>query len=206
MQTSPLSKQHYHQLYIAFCAGDPKASTELVTAFSTRVFNYMRRVFSDEQAHDYVQSTWLKLLEHCGNRLKHDNMGAWIMLIAKNIMRDDYRKQHRLKRSATEQYETEMADSIHNEKLDPFYLMQQIDQQQAYDKKMTDFTQALAQLPLKQRQALHLQQSGHRINVIAELTGEKKETVRSQLRHGKNKLKAIVSAEVSTEVSADDVE
>ena len=193
MQTSSPSNPHYHQLYIAFCAGDQQASTELVDTFTPRLFNYIRRAFGDEQVNDSVQTTWLKLFEYCGKTIKHENFSAWIMLIAKNIARDEYRKQKTIKRADKKPYETEITDIKHNEQLDPAYFMQQIDQQQAEDKKIAHFNQALAQLPLKQRQALHLQHSGHSLNEIAALTDEKKETVKSQLRHAKNKLKTLLN-------------
>lgn len=194
MSTSPLSNQHYHQLYVAFCQGDQQASIELVNTFTPRIFNYIRRAFCHELANDHVQATWLKLFEYCGKALKNDNFAAWIMLIAKNIARDEYRKQQTAKRSDKASYEAEMTDIQHNEKLDPAYFMHKIDLQEADDEKIARFTQALAQLPLKQRQALHLQHSGHSLNEIAVLTGEKKETVKSQLRHAKNKLKARLSS------------
>lgn len=199
MPTLPLSNQYYHQLYIAFCSGDQQASTELVNTFTPRIFNYIRRAFDNEQASDYVQITWLKLFEYCGKTFKHDNFAAWIMLIAKNIARDEYRQQKTAKRSAKEPYEAEMTDIKHNEKLDPAYFMQKTEQQQIDNENIKRFTQALAQLPLKQKQALHLQHSGHSLNEIAELTGEKKETVKSQLRHAKNKLNNIFASAPSGE-------
>ena len=183
-----LNQQHL-ELYLAFCQGDQRASKELVNAYTLRLLNYMRRAFSERQAGDYVQSTWLKLVEYCGNKLRHSNFGAFIMSIAKNVAIDEYRKSKTLKRSDISQYEVEVTQIDQNKKLDPLYFMHVLDDKKQDERRLKIYKEALAQLPSKQRQVLLLQHSGHSLAVIADITGAKKETVKSQLRYAKNELK-----------------
>lgn len=194
MEHNDVAAQHFLHLYDAFCEGDQLASKELVNEFSARVLNYMRRAFSESQANDYVQSTWLKLFEYCGKALKHNNFGAFIMSVAKNIAIDEYRKHKSAKRSDSSKYQIETSDLSHNRNLNPECIMQNEADEQQRNAKFRLFKESLMQLPIKQRQVLHLQNLGHSLSEISEITGEKKETVKSQLRYAKNKLKELLGS------------
>lgn len=196
MHNDITSMAYDQQLFERFCKKDPRAGIEMINVYGKRLLQYIRRscVYNDlEGAEDCLQSTWIKLLKHCGKALPEAGLWAVMCTMAKTQALDDHRKFERKKRmpaqgllSLTQDDERELAVADeHSPSLDEWLI--QLEDNEA---KQAMFKQAFAALPDKQQQALHLQIiEGLSINAIAERMQEKHETVRSHLRYAKEKLK-----------------
>ena len=196
MHNDITSMAYDQQLFERFCKKDPRAGIEMINVYGQRLLQYIRRscVYNDfEGAEDCLQSTWIKLLKHCGKALPDAGLWAVLSTMAKTQALDDHRKFERKKRmpaqgllSLTQDDERELAVADeHSPSLDEWLI--QLEDSEA---KQAMFKQAFAALPDKQQQALHLQIiEGLSINAIAERMQEKHETVRSHLRYAKEKLK-----------------
>ncbi len=68
-QNNRLEQEHY-ALYLAFCAGEPRASMQLYDALQGRLYAYLSRCFAGKPIDDYTQTTWLKLfVSYCKQSL-----------------------------------------------------------------------------------------------------------------------------------------
>jgi RNA polymerase sigma-70 factor (ECF subfamily) len=187
-----MPKRHAKQLYLDFCSGDKEAGRKLVEKFTSRIFNYMRRVSVVEDVNDYVQSAWLKIFESCEkNRLQHDNAGAFMVVTAKHSAIDKIRKREAKKQTLNEEYKIEVTKFEHNDVLNPAIILELFESQQIKTKR---FQKVMKELPQEQRQTLYLQLFGHSIEDIAKITDVEKEAVRSRLRYAKSKLKKLILA------------
>lgn len=198
MHNDITSMAYDQQLFERFCKKDPRAGIEMINVYGKRLLQYIRRscVYNDlEGAEDCLQSTWIKLLKHCGKALPEAGLWAVMCTMAKTQALDDHRKYERKKRmpaqtllSLTQDDASELA--LADDSPNPEEWLMLLEAALVDEAKLVTFKQAFAALPDKQQQALHLQiTESLSIKAIAERMQEKHETVRSHLRYAKEKLK-----------------
>ncbi|MEV6527444.1 sigma-70 family RNA polymerase sigma factor [Longispora sp. NPDC051575] len=131
-----------------------------------------------EQAADVVQEamveTWCKW--------PHSSPHAFVRLVAKRKLIDIWRK------SKTERDKHGRLAALPDRQVPP------ADEQVVFDTEVHQLLDLIAQLPQQQRLVIILKIEDRSLEEIAELTGQKLSTVRSNLRHARNKLKQMIRA------------
>jgi RNA polymerase sigma-70 factor (ECF subfamily) len=163
---------------------DTSAFNELYNRYSVRLLHFFLRTLSgDEQkSQDFLQDIFLKIIEkpHLFNSTQ--NFCTWIFTIARNMCKNEYRKQDVRKiMELKADFDTDFADS------DCFYTAGE----QQYDRKL--FESALAneldQLSDAHRSAFILRyQQQFSIKEIGEILGCSEGTVKSRLFYATRKI------------------
>lgn len=178
MTKEAVPNQHYWQLYKAFCKGDRKAERELVNLLGGRLKVYLVRTRLFRQsvdAEDCVQTTWEKLLKCCGKPLEEEKgFWGWASTIAKNTAIDWHRAQK------AQDYD-ELPEDLAADSQD--------------DLDSPNILGNISSLPLYQRQAFWLWQHGYAYSEIAGILHRKEETVKTDVRYAKDKLKQLFNPE-----------
>lgn len=202
------SLEYEQQLFRRFCLKELKAGLEMENIYGQRLWRYIRRslVFNDhEGAEDCVQNTWEKLVkDYCGKVLPGSGLWSVLYTVALRQACDAYRKATSKKRSPPkgllslhDEEGRETADWLDNadaemlyQQCNPEEKLLSVEEKLKREERSRRFKQAVAQLSEKQQIALHLKfTQGLSVREIAELMGEKFETVRNHLRLAKEHLK-----------------
>ena len=166
-------------LMLAYVQGDATAFETLYGRYRRPLYGYFLRHVSDEPtANDLYQGCWEKVIKARQRYRERSPFRAWLFHIAHNHLVDHYRA-HR----STAPLPDSLAEATEREP--PATL------DEAY--RMSAFRTALASLPPEQREALSLRlDAGLSQAEVAQVTGVGKETVKSRLRYGIQKLREVL--------------
>lgn len=175
----------------AFAAGDAAAFETLYDRHALAVWRFVQRsVRNPALADDLVQDVWFKLVQQAPQYQPRARFRTWLFTLAHHRMVDHWRthKHHTSLDAQTEDgaalAETLAADSGFG----PVRQLQTREQAQA-------LLDALAALPLPQREAFLLQaEGGLSVQEIAQATGVNTETAKSRLRYARERLRQTLEA------------
>jgi RNA polymerase sigma-70 factor (ECF subfamily) len=161
--------------YIA--TGKNKYLSLLVEQFNLSLYHYLLSQSNKELAEDVVQATWLKVMKTSKQVNQQKNVKSWLFTIARNSLIDEFRRMKK--------WQTQLLDE---EKILTVSLEQSIQNSD----RLTQFNQALEQLPFLQREAFIFQQEGFSVAEISVLTDDSFETIKSRLRYARKNLSHLL--------------
>lgn len=178
-------------LMLAFAAGDARAFETLYDRHALPVWRFVQRSVRDAAlADDLVQDVWFSLVRQAPQYEPRARFRTWLFTLAHHRMVDHWRthKAHASVDAETEDgaalVDTLAADSGFG----PVRQLQSREQAQA-------LLDALAALPLPQREAFLLQaEGGLSLAEIAQATGVNAETAKSRLRYARERLRHTLEA------------
>jgi RNA polymerase sigma factor (sigma-70 family) len=159
-------------------SGDQAAFSELYLRYKSRMYYYFYRMLGNsvEQANDFLQELFMKLIEKPESYNPSYNFSTWLYSIANNMCKNEYRR-----RSIRMEYQS--AEAL-EPKLD-FLNESTIDQEQVIEK----IFQTLEQLGEEHRSAFLLRyREGFSIKEVAEILELPEGTVKSRLFYAKKML------------------
>ena len=143
-----------------------------------------------DRADDLVQDTLLRALSNIDRFERGTNLNAWLFTILRNLFHSEYRKRRR---------EVEDPDGSY-----ALSLRTQPEQTAHVDFK--DFQQALAKLPVDQREALILVGAeGLSYEQAAEICGVAVGTIKSRVNRARNRLAELLSMNSDGDIGPDSV-
>lgn len=162
--------------------GDLAAFTQLYGRHKDAVWRYLLRGCSDrETAAELFQDLWASVVRSRAGWEPRAKFSTWLYRMAHNRLVDYYR----LARLATEPLDDELPVAAAEH--------EQPDAQLQSQGRLRSVLQALAGLPLEQRQAFLLKEEGGlSLEEIADATGVGRETVKSRLRYALAKLREVL--------------
>jgi len=161
--------------------GESKYLKVLVDRLADDLYHFMVSQSDQDTAKDICQISWEKVIYSRRSYSDSGSFKSWLFKIARFSLIDEMRRRQRWQMVELE----EQAD------LTPSQL-RMIEMSQL---NLT-FDQALASLPVLQREAFILQQEGFRLREISIITGSEMETVKSRLRYAKLTLKSLMKLEL----------
>lgn len=175
----------------AFAAGDARAFETLYDRHALPVWRFVQRSVRDAAlADDLVQDVWFSLVRQAPKYEPRARFRTWLFTLAHHRMVDHWRTH---KAHASLDAETEdgaaLADTLAADSgFGPVRQLQSREQAQA-------LLDALAALPLPQREAFLLQaEGGLSLAEIAQATGVNAETAKSRLRYARERLRHTLEA------------
>jgi RNA polymerase sigma factor (sigma-70 family) len=175
----------------AFAAGDARAFETLYDRHALPVWRFVQRSMRDAAlADDLVQDVWFSLVRQAPQYEPRARFRTWLFTLAHHRMVDHWRTH---KAHASLDAETEdgaaLADTLAADSgFGPVRQLQSREQAQA-------LLDALAALPLPQREAFLLQaEGGLSLAEIAQATGVNAETAKSRLRYARERLRHTLEA------------
>ncbi len=158
--------------------GDQAAFAELYNRYKDRMFYYFYRMLgnSPEQANDFLQELFMKLIEKPESYNPKYSFTTWFYSVANNMCKNEYRRREvRQEYYATESYEPEL-DFIDDKSIEPGQIVEKI-----FD--------TLDQMGEEHRSAFLLRyREGFSIKDVAEILDLPEGTVKSRLFHARKVL------------------
>ncbi len=143
------------------------------------LFHYLLSLSDNNVAEDIAQQTWLIVIEKPERyQPTTASFRTWLFTLSRNRLIDELRRINRWQWQSIEE-NPELAGELESEEL---VLIDHPKIQETFDK-------ALSELPFVQRESLMLQLEGFSLTDIANITGEKAETIKSRLRFARKQLK-----------------
>ncbi len=178
------------ELMLDYAQGDTHAFTHLYGKYRPPLFRFFVAAVNDESlATELYQETWTKVIGASRSYKPKAKFSTWIFTIARNNLRDYYRKfqPHLVEfdtvAEASAVDETNIIDSSVVVELQP-------DELAILAQQSRTLQLALDRLPLNQKETMLLRYfAGMSIADIAESMDEKPETIKSRLRYATVKLK-----------------
>lgn len=175
----------------AFAAGDPRAFETLYDRHALPVWRFVQRSVHDRAlADDLVQDVWFSLIRQAPRYEPRARFRTWLFTLAHHRLVDHWRthKAHTSLDAETDD-SAALADTIAADSgFGPVRQLQSREQAQA-------LLDALAALPLPQREAFLLQaEGGLSLAEIAQATGVNAETAKSRLRYARERLRHTLEA------------
>jgi len=155
--------------------GNQKCLTLLVKQFNLPLYHYLLSLSNPILAEDVLQSTWIKVMKN--QSTTHTHVKSWLFTIARHTLIDELRYQNKWQ-----------FQDLGDDQIMTMSLGLQYEQQDS----LTQFNQAIIQLPFYQREAFIFQQEGFTLMDISQLTNESFETVKSRLRYARNNLQKLL--------------
>lgn len=166
------TEQTPEQVMLAYKAKGHQAQlTHLVNLYSDDLYHYLLSQSDHHLALDISQKSWLKVMEKKHLYEDKGSFKAWLFTLARRLLIDEFRYQNRL------------------QELDIEKCTQKSQQHAQIQDLQKRFDMALNKLPFVQKEAFILQQEGFSLLEISEITGQKKETIKTRLRYAKQALK-----------------
>lgn len=175
----------------AFAAGDALAFETLYDRHALPVWRFVQRSLHDAAlADDLVQDVWFSLVRQAPQYQPRARFRTWLFTLAHHRLVDHWRthKAHTSLDAETEDGAA-LADTLAADSgFGPVRQLQSREQAQA-------LLDALAALPLTQREAFLLQaEGGLSLAEIAQATGVSAETAKSRLRYARERLRHALEA------------
>ncbi len=175
----------------AFAAGDALAFETLYDRHALPVWRFVQRSLHDAAlADDLVQDVWFSLVRQAPQYQPRARFRTWLFTLAHHRLVDHWRthKAHASLDAGTEDGAA-LADTLAADSgFGPVRQLQSREQAQA-------LLDALAALPLTQREAFMLQaEGGLSLAEIAQATGVSTETAKSRLRYARERLRHALEA------------
>ncbi len=170
----------------AFAAGDAPAFTQLYDRNMPAVWRYVLRSVQDTAVTDeLVQDVWFSVVRQAPLYQPRARFRTWLFTLAHHRMVDHFRTRHtHASLDAATGDGASLADTLAADSgFGPLRQLQSREQAQA-------LLDALAALPLVQREAFLLQaEGGLSLAEIAQATGASPETAKSRLRYARTRLR-----------------
>jgi RNA polymerase sigma-70 factor (ECF subfamily) len=163
-------------------AGDAAAFECLYARHKGPLFRYFQRQLAaqPELANELFQDVWMKLINSIGRYQPSARFTTYLYRIAHNRLVDHWRAMR-------------IDDPLDEEQL-PDTVGSAPEQQLAGQQLQQQFEQALAALPMEQRNAFLLKEESHfSLQEIADITGTSRETVKSRLRYACQRLRQVLA-------------
>jgi len=178
-------------LMLAFAAGDARAFETLYDRHAMPVWRFVQRSVHDRAlTDDLVQDVWFSLVRQAPRYEPRARFRTWLFTLAHHRLVDHWRthKAHASLDADTDDGAT-LADTLAADSgFGPVRQLQSREQAQA-------LLDALASLPLPQREAFLLQaEGGLSLVEIAQATGVNAETAKSRLRYARERLRHTLEA------------
>lgn len=175
----------------AFAAGDARAFETLYDRHALPVWRFVQRSVHDHAlADDLVQDVWFSLVRQAPQYQPRARFRTWLFTLAHHRLVDHWRthKAHASLDAGTDDGAA-LADTLAADSgFGPVRQLQSREQAQA-------LLDALAALPLLQREAFLLQaEGGLSLAEIAQATGVNAETAKSRLRYARERLRHTLEA------------
>ncbi|MDY0296148.1 MAG: sigma-70 family RNA polymerase sigma factor [Acidobacteriota bacterium] len=165
-------------------ARDRSAFERVMSMFKTKIYNYLRMMVHDpELAEELTQDTFVKVFFKA-HTLRSDNLKAWIYTIATNLARNEFRRRQ-IRHWLSLDEIGEGAIAVHPSQVDNMTL-----------------ESLLAGLPAKYRAPVVLKEiNNFSFKEIAAMTGKPVGTVKTLVFRGKERMRAMLEKQQSTEDS-----
>lgn len=161
---------------------------ELFRRHNGGLFNYVAWLCRGDtgEAEDIAQKTWIQLMTRCGDYTPTAAFRTFLFQIARNAWLDQVRSAHARLRESIDEHEPAMpVDDLTPET------------EAQLREHLASVRQALLQLPVAQREVVVLRFfSDMSVEDIAQMLGEKFETVKSRLRYAFARLRADLAGSV----------
>ena len=145
---------------------------------------------STDHADDLVQDTMMRAIANIDRFERGTNLNAWLFTILRNLFHSEYRKRRR---------EVEDVDGS-------YALSLRTQPEQTAHLDFQDFQQALARLPVDQREALILVGAeGLSYEQAAEICGVAVGTIKSRVNRARNRLAEILGLRDDSDIGPDSV-
>jgi len=177
----------------SFLDGEPRAFTELVVRYQTRLLNFIYRTIGDrERAEDLVQEAFVRVHRHLHRFDQNRKFSTWIYTIASNLAKNELRNRSRnplvLFQSIRKDWEPEARPlQFEDTSARPDDLFRK--------RHLRDLVEwAVAQLPEHHREVFVLRElEGKSYEEIAEITECNLGTVKSRLNRARNSFAAVIA-------------
>ncbi len=168
---------------LAYGGGDEQAFERLYRRHSPGLYRYMlRQCGNTALAEELYQDVWLKLINSAPRYRRQARFTTWLYHLAHNRLIDYYRRQ-----GVRAAYNLPQSDA-HPEASAPAHDGPQ--QQLRYQRLGSLLLDLIGSLPAEQRETFLLREEGGlTIEQIAEVCGEKAETIKSRWRYAIGKLR-----------------
>jgi len=175
-----LIEQTDEALMLAYIKGDHQAFDALYHRHKGGLYRYfLRQCRPPENAQELYQDCWLKVIANSQQYKVEAKFSTWLYTLAHHHLVDWYRRKSVRSIENEDEEQIEMAPSLQ---------MPESEFQQQQLKK--ELIKAVENLPLNQRNIFLLhEQGGLTVAQIAEVTGDKKEAVKSRYRYAIQKLR-----------------
>ena len=175
----------------AFRRGDPECFALVLRRFGPMIKRIVAAYANaPDDRDDLYQEVCIRLLTRRESYKEIGAMEGWITTLARGCCRNWY-EARKSRLSATERYEAQVPPTEESDALfyDPSRLLD-------YRMFLGRLDQAVAELPKSQRRAIRLVHiEGHSVDRVARTLGTTAETVRSNIRHARKKLRELMKDE-----------
>ncbi|BDX04899.1 sigma-70 family RNA polymerase sigma factor [Planctobacterium marinum] len=155
---------------------DARLMEQLYRACGKDLYHFLLTQTEPQQAQEICQLSWLRVIERRNSYRSTGSFKGWLFAIARNLLIDELRKNNRWQTdSDVELSADDSSDATGDDK----------------EALSANLDEALRHLPFHQREAIVLQLEGFCLQEIAEITQCEVEAIKSRLRYGKSKLKAL---------------
>lgn len=159
-------------------SGDQAAFNGLYHRYKDRMYYYFYRMLgnSTEQANDFLQELFMKLIEKPESYHPNYSFQTWLFSVANNMCKNEYRRREVRKEYQTSESLQPKLDYMKDSSVEPEQLLEKI-------------FQTLDRLGEEQRSAFLLRyREGFSIREVAEILGLPEGTVKSRLFYAKKML------------------
>ncbi|HET6559838.1 MAG TPA: RNA polymerase sigma factor [Prolixibacteraceae bacterium] len=166
------------QLMQQIVAGDQAAFSELYLRYKSRMYYYFYRMLgnSTDQANDFLQELFMKLIEKPESYRAEYNFSTWLYSIANNMCKNEYRRRSIRKEYQDEKTTIASFEQISDAGIEPEQLMEKI-------------FQTLELLGEEHRSAFLLRyREGFSVKEVAEILDLAEGTVKSRLFYARKLL------------------
>jgi len=177
----------------SFLGGEPRAFTELVLRYQTRLLNFIYRTIGDrERAEDLVQEAFVRIHRHLHRFDQHRKFSTWAYTIASNLAKNELRNRSRnplvLFQSIRKGWEPDARPlQFEDTSARPDDLFRK-----RHLRELVEW--AVAQLPEHHRAVFVLRElEGKSYEEIAEITSCNLGTVKSRLNRARNSFAAVIA-------------
>lgn len=181
------------KLVQSFLDGEPRAFTELVMRYQTRLLNFIYRTIGDrERAEDLVQEAFVRVHRHLHRFDQNRKFSTWIYTIASNLAKNELRNRSRnplvLFQSIRKEWEPEARPlQFEDTSARPDDLFRK-----RHLRELVEW--AVAQLPEHHREVFVLRElEGKSYEEIADITDCNLGTVKSRLNRARNSFAAVIA-------------
>ncbi|MFZ2975357.1 MAG: RNA polymerase sigma factor [Candidatus Moraniibacteriota bacterium] len=152
----------------AFFAGNERAYPKLLEKYLKSVYNFLRTFTADSDAlDDLTQETFIKAWKNLKSFDTEKNFKTWLFVIAKNTAYDFLKKKKTIPFSEfSDEQGNNALENISADKILPLEMLEKVEQEQVFEKKLTQLPadyQAL--LLLRYKENFSLQEISQILNI-----------------------------------------